>query len=141
MADKSSNLGTGFIIKRENTMELSVQSCVDGAGILQLGEWDVLIFVYRRGASLISTDQVARLIGYDKKVVSDVLDRLERGKLIERSPSSRGVCFYRIPVSTGAGQQSCFRQIISLSKSRDGRLLLMKRLRRRRESEREEVNG
>jgi predicted transcriptional regulator of viral defense system len=122
-------------------MELSVQSCLDGTGILQLSEWDVLIFVYRRGASLISTDQVARLIGYDKKVVSDVLDRLERGKLIERSLPCRGVCFYRIPASTGAGQRCCFQQIISLSKSRDGRLLLTKRLRRRQESERKEVNG
>jgi DNA-binding MarR family transcriptional regulator len=141
MTDKPSNWRTDFIIEREKIMELSVQSCLDGTGILQLSEWDVLIFVYRRGASLISTDQVARLIGYDKKVVSNVLDRLEREKLIERSPPSRGVCFYRIPASTGAGQRCCLRQIISLSKSRDGRLLLTKRLRRRRESGREEVNG
>jgi DNA-binding MarR family transcriptional regulator len=76
-----------------NPLQLSVQSCLDGTGISLLSEWDVLIFVYRHGASLTTADQIARLLGYESRVVSDVLDRLEREKLIERSRPSQGVFF------------------------------------------------
>jgi DNA-binding MarR family transcriptional regulator len=54
-------------------------------GISLLTDWDLLAFVYRHGASLTSTDQIARLIGYESAVVGAALDRLERDKLIERS--------------------------------------------------------
>ena len=37
-----------------------------GVGISLLSEWDVLVFVYRHGASLTSAEQIARLIGYEK---------------------------------------------------------------------------
>ena len=109
-------------------MELSVQNCLDGVGISLLSEWDILMFVYRHGASLTSADRIARLIGYESRVVSDVLDRLEREKLIERSRPSQGVCFYRILASMDAGHRRCLRQLICLSESRAGRLQLAERL-------------
>ena len=109
-------------------MELSVQNCLDDVGISLLSEWDILIFVYRHGASLASADQIARLIGYESSVVSYGLDRLEREKLIERSRPSRGLCFYRILASMDAGRRRCLRQLISLSESRAGRLQLAERL-------------
>jgi DNA-binding MarR family transcriptional regulator len=109
-------------------MELSVHNCLVGVGISLLSEWDVLIFVYRHGVSLTSAEQIARLIGYDITVVSDVLDRLEREKLIERSRPSQGVCFYRIPVAMDAGHRRCLRHLITLSESRAGRLRLAERL-------------
>jgi DNA-binding MarR family transcriptional regulator len=119
---------TNYIIEREKPMELSVQNCLDGLGISLLSEWDVLIFVYRHGASLTNADHIARLIGYESKVVSDVLDRLVREKLIERSRPSQGVYFYRILASTDAGYRRYLQQIISLSESRTGRLQLAERL-------------
>jgi DNA-binding MarR family transcriptional regulator len=63
----------------ENNPELSVQSCLEGIGIFLLSDWDVLVFVYRHGASLTSTDQIARLLGYQSAVVGGALDRLEFG--------------------------------------------------------------
>jgi DNA-binding MarR family transcriptional regulator len=109
-------------------MELSVQNCLDGVGISLLCEWDVLLFVYRHGVSLTSANQIAGLIGYESEVVSDVLDRLEREKLIERSRPSQGVCFYRSLASTDAGHRRCIRHLITLSESRAGRLQLVERL-------------
>ena len=109
-------------------MELSVQNCLDDVGISLLSEWDILIFVYRHGASLASADQIARLIGYESSVVSYGLDRLERERLIERSRPSQGVCFYRILASMDAGHRRCLRQLLSLSESRAGRLQLAGRL-------------
>jgi DNA-binding MarR family transcriptional regulator len=108
--------------------ESAVQSCLDTMGISLLSEWDVLAFVYRHGASLASSDQIARLIGYESTVVRAALDRLESENLIERSRSSKGVRFYRILGSADAGRQPRLRQMISLSETRVGRLLLAKRL-------------
>jgi DNA-binding MarR family transcriptional regulator len=97
-------------------------------GISLLSEWDVLAFVYSHGASLASSDQIARLIGYESTVVRAALDRLESENLIECSRPSSGVRFYRIPASTDAGRQRCLQQTVSLSETRAGRLLLAKRL-------------
>jgi DNA-binding MarR family transcriptional regulator len=99
-------------------------------GISLLSEWDILAFVYRHGPSLTTTDQIARLIGYHSTVVSDALDRLERAKLIERSGPSQGegVCLHRMRASADARHRQCLQQFVSVSESRDGRLLLAKLL-------------
>jgi DNA-binding MarR family transcriptional regulator len=95
-------------------------------GISLLTDWDLLAFVYRHGASLTSTDQIARLIGYESAVVGAALDRLERDKLIERSGPPRGVRLHRI--SAEAGHWRCLQQLASLTETRAGRLLLTKLL-------------
>jgi DNA-binding MarR family transcriptional regulator len=101
---------------------------LDTLGISLLSEWDVLAFVYRHGASLASSDQIARLIGYESTVVRAALDRLESENLIERSRPSKGVRFCRILASADAGRQRCLQQMVSLLETRVGRLLLAKRL-------------
>ena len=113
---------------RGKPLESTVQSCLDGMGISLLSEWDVLAFVYRHGASLASSDQIAHLIGYESTVVKAALDRLESEKLIERSRPSEEVRFYRIFASSDAGRQRRLQQIVSLAETRVGRLLLAKRL-------------
>ena len=113
---------------RGKPLESTVQSSLDGLGISLLSEWDVLAFVYRHGASLASSDQIARLIGYESTVVRAALDRLENENLIERSRPSKGVRFYRILASTDAERQRRLQQIVSLSETRAGRLLLATRL-------------
>jgi DNA-binding MarR family transcriptional regulator len=127
-AREQSQSRANFIIEDEKPMELSLQNCLNGVGISLLSEWDVLIFVYRHGASLISADQIARLVGYPNGIVNDVLDRLEREKLIERSRLSHGVRFYRILASMDSRRWLCLQQLIDLTEYRTGRLQLAKRL-------------
>ena len=117
-----------FIVKRVPPSELSVQSCIEGVGISLLSEWDVLNFIYRRRVSLMSIEQIARLIGYESAVVRDAIDRLQREKLVEQSRTSQGVRFYRILASLDARRGHCLQQLIGLSESRAGRLLLTKQL-------------
>jgi DNA-binding MarR family transcriptional regulator len=119
---------TKFIIEGEKPVELAVPGCLDSLGISLLCELDVLDFVYRHGVSLTSADQIARLIGYETSVVSGVLGRLEGKKLIERSPASQGVAFYQILASTSAARQGCIQQLVNLSRTRAGRVLLTKQL-------------
>ena len=125
---------------RGKPLESTVQACLDSLGISLLSEWDVLSFVCRHGASLASSDQIARLIGYESTVVRDALDRLESKNLIERSRPSNGVRFYRILASTDAGRQRCLQQIVSVSETRAGRLLLAKRLKPDRSNRAEKNN-
>ena len=113
---------------REENLEFSVERSFEDMGMFLLSEWDVLAFLSRHGTCLTSIDQIARLTGCEGTVVSAALDRLEREMLIERSRRSEGVRFYRIVASTDAGRQRCLQQIISLSETRVGRLLLAKRL-------------
>jgi DNA-binding MarR family transcriptional regulator len=120
--------GKSVARERVSTSELPVQSCLEGLGISLLSEWDVLNFMYRHRVSLMSADRIARLIGYESAVVRGALDRLQREKLVERSRASQGVRFYRILASTDARRGDCFRQLIILSRSRAGRLLLTERL-------------
>jgi DNA-binding MarR family transcriptional regulator len=97
--------------------------------------------MYRHGTSLANAEQIARLIGYEGAIVARTLDWLEREKFIERSPGggSRGVHFYQMVVSTDARRQRCLLQLIRLSETRTGRLLLAKHLKpvRRRGLEKE----
>ena len=109
-------------------MELPIQSCLQSLGISSMSEWDVLVFVSNRRASLLRTDQIASLIGYETTAVSAALDLLEREAIIERSQPSQGVSFCRILPSTDIARQTCILQLIRLSKTRPGRVLLAKHL-------------
>lgn len=109
-------------------MELSLENCLKSLGISLLSELDVLVFVHRRKTSLTSANQIASLIGHEEAAVSIALGELEREKLIEPSKSSQGLRFYRILPQGDAGRQQCFRQLVSLSETRAGRLQLAKHL-------------
>jgi DNA-binding MarR family transcriptional regulator len=109
-------------------MDLSLEHCLKSLGISLLSELDVLVFVHRRKTTLTSVNQIASLIGHDEAAVSDALGQLEREKLIEPSKSSQGLRFYRILPQRDAGRQQCFRQLVSLSETREGRLQLAKHL-------------
>jgi hypothetical protein len=110
-------------------MDLSLEHCLKSLGISLLSEWDVLVFVHRRKTSLTSVKQIASLIGHDQAAVSIALGKLERKKLIEPSIASQGLRFYRIRPQEDSGRQQCFRQLVSLSETRAGRLQLTKHLR------------
>lgn len=110
-------------------MEFVADSCLGRVGISLLCDLDVLVFVCRHGTSLTRTEEMARLIGYESTVVSGSLDRLEREKLIERSQPFGGVRFHRILASTDTGRGWCLQQLVNLSETRAGRLMLAKRLR------------
>jgi DNA-binding MarR family transcriptional regulator len=110
-------------------MEPSLQSCLESVGISHLGEWDVFAFVYRHGSSLVTAEHIARLTGHELAVVGKALDRLEGEKIIEQSRSSQGVRFYRIVALMDVGRQRALQQLIALSETRAGRVLMEEQLR------------
>ena len=110
-------------------MDLTLEHCLKSLGISLLSELDVLVFVHRRKRSLTTVKQISSLIGHDQAAVSIALGLLEREKLIEPSIASQGLRFYRILPQDDSGRQQCFRQLVSLSETRAGRLQLTKHLR------------
>lgn len=111
-------------------VSMTIRECLESLGISSLGDWDVLVFLHRRRASLASAEQIARLVGYSSKVVGAALDKLESQKIIRRSRSSQGVRLYQfVPSETHLAAGSCFQQIMSLAENRSGRLQVVKVLR------------
>ena len=109
-------------------MDLTLEHCLKSLGISLLSELDVLVFLHRRKRSLTTVKQISSLIGHDQAAVSIALGLLEREKLIEISIASQGLRFYRILPQEDSGRQQCFRQLVSLSDTRAGRLQLAKHL-------------
>lgn len=120
--------GNKFITIGDESREPSVLGDLKIVGISRLCDWDLLAFIHRHGVSLASADQFARLTGYENTVVGGALDRLESEQLIQRSRASRGICAYRVVEPTNAKRSHCLDNLLSLSRSREGRLLMKKQL-------------
>jgi DNA-binding MarR family transcriptional regulator len=104
-------------------------SRLETLGISLLSEWDVAIFLYQHGSSIINAGQIALLTGYESKDVSDALNRLESLGLLKCSRASHGVRVYQFMVPTGPVRRECFDELRVLAENRAGRLLLIKSLR------------
>jgi DNA-binding transcriptional MocR family regulator len=115
-------------MEQEKPLGLLVEECLESLDLALLADWDVLIFLCRHRASLASAGQIARLLGYTSSVVGDALDRLESRGLLQRSRASKGVRLYQF---LNSPPLDGFQQLISLAESRNGRLLLGKKLRQR----------
>ena len=115
-------------VVRESTepIDLTIRGWAETLGITTLSEWDVLSFLYRHGTSLVSAEQISLLIGHGTGPVGEALDRLELGGLIERSRPSRGVRLYQFSAAGDSRMQSCFLELLRLTKDRAGRLMMMK---------------
>jgi DNA-binding MarR family transcriptional regulator len=99
-------------------------------GIVQLVQWDVLMFVHDHATSLGSVERVSSLLGYGVSAVGEALDSLTSSGLLERSHNSRGVRLYRVAGSiSGDTRQRALRELRKVTKERAGRLLLIDRLR------------
>jgi DNA-binding PadR family transcriptional regulator len=116
----------GVVPESIEPIDETIRGWAETLGIATLTEWDVLSFLYRHGTSLISSEQIARLIGYGTGQVGEALDRLERGRLIERSRPSRGVRLYKFSAAGDSRLERSFLPLLRLTKERAGRLLLMK---------------
>jgi len=114
--------------REKESLEPEIQDCLGAIGISQLCDWDLLTFIYRHGPSLTTADHISKLVGYEKTVVDEALDRLEREMLIERVGGPRGARLHRMSTSKDAQHRGYLQRVIVLSESRDGRLLAVKLL-------------
>jgi DNA-binding MarR family transcriptional regulator len=117
------------LIKRDKldlvAEDLQVDGWLEDVGIFQLSEWDAWTFFYRHGTSLLSAGQIALLLGHDKRAVGKALENLVVLGLVQRSRSSRVARFYRF---ASQSPRASMEQLLNLSNSRTGRLLVARRI-------------
>jgi hypothetical protein len=117
------------LCEADNSRESLGRECLNSLGISLLIDWEMLIFLHHHGRILSTTEQMARLLGWDSERIGDALDRLESRELIKSSPKSRrGARFYEAAVPMDAAVRNCFQQLLSLTRNRSGRLMLAKML-------------
>jgi DNA-binding MarR family transcriptional regulator len=114
---------------------VSLQSCVGGwlkdIRISQVSEWDVLMFLYRKGTSLAHAARIAHLVGYGESAVDKALASLVSLGLVKRSPSFQGARLFRFVMPLDSTQKESIRQLLKLSEKRSGRLMVVRGLRGR----------
>jgi len=115
-------------VRGDNSYNQLIQECLGSLGISLLSEWDILFFLHRHGVSIARNDELARLLGYEKKAVSDALDRLEVQGLVARSRPYEKAQLYQVSVSIHTENNIRFQQLTRLAASREGRLILAKQL-------------
>jgi hypothetical protein len=106
-------------------------------GVNSLYDWDTLVFLYRHHASLLSAEQIARMIGQDTSAVIAAVAALESLGLVKRSRTSQGVRLYQFTAPSDPGRGGAFAQIVSISNGRAVRLFLAKQWRQRRSTHNE----
>lgn len=124
-------------------MDGPVHEYLESLGISQMAEWDVLVFLHRHGVSLLRPDKIARLIGYEDKLIEDAMNRLESRGLIARSRPFEKAHLYQVSVSIHAENSKCFQQMMSLADTREGRLLVAREFKlvtQRQTQQRDELN-
>ena len=120
-------------MEQEHATDFAVERWLETLGVESLCQWDVLVFLYRRRASLVSGEHIARLLGCATGAVVAALDRLELLDLVERSRVSQAVRLYQFTLPDGAppgGRGHALERLLSLADSRSGRMLLARTLRR-----------
>jgi hypothetical protein len=114
-----------------DSFSLKIDACLDHIPVSLLSEWDVLVFLYRHGTSLASASQIALLVGYGRSQVGKALDGLVAAGFIQRSRSSQGARLYRFALPIDPAYRQNMEQLLELSETRGGRLILSGRLRER----------
>ncbi len=114
---------------QESAPDLLVEGWLTTLGIESLSQWDVLVFLYRHQASLVSAEHIARLLGYATGEVVAALDRLEFLGLVARSRVSQGVRLYQYTAPAAPRRGDALDGLTTMADSRSGRLFLAKKFR------------
>ena len=114
---------------QDNQPDLQVEGWLKTLGIESLFQWDVLVFLYRHQSSLVSTGDIARLLGNATGQVSAALDSLKSSGLVEGSRASQGVRLYQLTAPADPARRDALKRLMTLAGSHTVRPLLARRLR------------
>jgi hypothetical protein len=115
---------------QESASDLRTEHSLQDLGIECLCRWDVLVFLHRHHASLVSAEDIARLLGYPTGEVVTALNGLESLDLVRRSRVDQGRRLYQFSAPADPSRGDSLDRLITLADSRAGRLLLARKLRR-----------
>ena len=94
---------------------------------------DLLLFCVRHPRVLLSSDQIAALLGYTVKQLDDALDVLVTADLLSRTQKASGLA--RLYVFADGDAPGWLSSLVELASTREGRLALRNALADRRKEE------
>ena len=109
---------------QDNPPDVPVEDMLKTLGIESLCQWDVLVFLDRHPSILVSTEDIARFLGYAIAEVIAALDSLESSGLVEPSRVSQGVRLYQLTAPADPTRRDALERLMTLADSRTVRLLL-----------------
>ena len=112
---------------QDNQPDLQVEGWLKTVGIESLCQWDVLVFLDRHPSILVSTEDIARFLGYATAEVIAALDSLESSGLVERSRVSQGVRLYQLTAPADPTRRDALERLMTLADSHTVRLLLARK--------------
>jgi len=112
---------------QEHESEFLMEEYLKTLGVKTLYDWDVLVFLYRHQASMVSAEHIARLLGYATQIIVRALDTLEALGLVARSRVSQGARLYQF-TAPESGSWKEPNEFINFTGSRSVRLYLIKKL-------------
>jgi biotin operon repressor len=115
---------------RGDPPDLRIEGWLKTLGVDRLCQWDVLVFLHRHHASLVSGEHIARLLGYATAPVMDALDGLESLGFVGRSRVDQGVRLYQITAPADSRRGDALDRLLPLADSRPVRLFLARQLQR-----------
>src|SRR5437763_6181937 len=97
-----------------STPDGKVVTWLRALGVESLTQWDVLVFMHRHRASLVSAEHIARLVGHETGAVVTALDCLEALGLVERSRVSRTARLYEPATPPEPPRDEALRRLLEL---------------------------
>lgn len=113
----------------ENEAGPRVAAWLRTLGVESLAQWDVLVFLHRHQASLLSAEHVTRLVGHESGPVLAALDALVARGLVTRSRVSGAARLYQFTAPAEPPRGEALGRLLRLAESRAGRLRLTTALR------------
>src|SRR6185436_14569989 len=109
-------------------MTLGGHGDLSALGITSRYQWDTLVFLYRHRISLLSSEDIARLLGYPTGPIVLALESLESLGLVLRSRSAQGVRLYQQTLPGDPRRAEALHRLLSLAGERSARLGLFEKL-------------
>lgn len=103
---------------------------LNAVGLEAFCQWDVLVFLYRHPTSLLSGENIARMVGYPISAVMTAVDSLEPLGFLQRSRVAHGRRLYQLAMPSDPRRGEAFDKLLALTDNRAGRLLLRRALQR-----------
>ena len=106
---------------------------LDGIGLTRLCDLDLLLFFARHPRALLSSESLAGFLGHDLKDIADSLELLMAAGLLTRTQTTAHAArLYEFAPDEASGDWLA--SLVALASTREGRLVLRRGLRTRRDS-------
>ena len=90
-----------------------VQGWLRTIGVDSLCAWDVLVFLHRHPATLVTPGHLARLTGYPFSVIGTAIASLAAQQLLQLSPRAYGACLYQFCVPSDPSRNEALERLLA----------------------------